>query len=817
MVKTLYSILHRSLDLTSWVITELNNIKKLNFIRDNLIIIQKKIRQYNKTSFGFGIKKYKEIEEITNQFDGVKSKSFLQVDSEIENEIELMDHYDVEKIEEFASFLTDLTKYNQNNFFDEFKIRFLEKYGEYIEVPIYELLDEDIGIGAPMNYNNPSNKYTSPIFEVNQKNKLSDYLMNLYLEAIQNKKNIVIDENEIKKLNISNLSVPNIPDNLELNFFIKNDGKKNLYHLGPNIGSNMAGKTFGRFSYLSNQHSELIKKFNETSCIDESITTCEISYVPKSIRSANVTRNDSQKIKNLTIQTSSHDRNNQVQMKDILVGLKNNQFYIRDKKSNDIISISSNNMLNPTIADNGIRLLQEISLQNTLMWSNFPWSQIYDQFTYVPEIKYKDIIIETELWKITSITLKMDKEFKKDDFLESFRDFRIMKNIPSKFYLQNADNRILIDCNNVLYEDLLYKKFKQYSELTIRRIEFGSDFLKSKDGYHPVEVVIPLFKVEKKSDINLQMHNPNQIVAAQYNPANLYAPFDNWLFYKIYGASENENDILKYLEYFQKNELDNVVIEKSYFMRYADPLPHIRLRIKSDKTNLISFMLVFNSFLNNLQSQRLISKYILDNYCPEIERYGGKSLMDIAESLFEIDSQLVFHLLDYSSYDKEKLGVVTLIHYFEAFNVPYLDQIKLLEQSVGSNSYIDDFKKKKKEFVETIDPFNSWTSFQSESMNREILDILSKRNPMVNEYLINLTKGTSLTNSFEDIILSIIHLHFNRLFGTDRNFENKIHYFALQTLIGQKFKRKVTKTNDYSQNIGECHANCENDKINIQN
>ncbi|WP_408634787.1 lantibiotic dehydratase C-terminal domain-containing protein [Paenibacillus zanthoxyli] len=46
------------------------------------------------------------------------------------------------------------------------------------------------------------------------------------------------------------------------------------------------------------------------------------------------------------------------------------------------------------------------------------------------------------------------------------------------------------------------------------------------------------------------------------------------------------------------------------------------------------------------------------------------------------------------------------------------------------------------------------------------------------------------TTDFINIIGSLIHLHFNRLFEVDRSFEDKLCAYAYQTLYGQRMLRK---------------------------
>ena len=87
-------------------------------------------------------------------------------------------------------------------------------------------------------------------------------------------------------------------------------------------------------------------------------------------------------------------------------------------------------MLNPNI----LRFLQDISHEGKRSWSEFPWTYIFSEFRHVPAIKFEDIVIENEKWKLNLSEMRLEKknfeEFK-CKFLQLIKD----KNIPDDIYL----------------------------------------------------------------------------------------------------------------------------------------------------------------------------------------------------------------------------------------------------------------------------------------------------------------------------------------------------------------------------------------------
>lgn len=168
--------------------------------------------------------------------------------------------------------------------------------------------------------------------------------------------------------------------------------------------------------------------------------------------------------------------------------------------------------------------------------------------------------------------------------------------------------------------------------------------------------------------------------------------------------------------------------------------------------------------------------------------------MCLAESLFQIDSEVVFAMLK-SDLKVEKLGVLSVLHYLNSFGISYDNQIRLLSNSVSHNKYIDEYQKFKNEFQEELDSYNDWAKFASISLeNRDLIATLNNRKKPINNFIEKLINDENIQNSEDDIIMSIIHLHCNRFLGTNRLLEEKIYFYALKVLHSQQFKRKMLMT-----------------------
>ena len=777
-------------------------IEGLDELADKLQKIYRNIEKYNSLNIGEGeqflFNIIKEMKEIA------KSKVYIQVDSsfnavkdlkseEIDQNIKLE-----EKIKKLVSVIMKMSSIIPANetIYDEYKSDFMEKYGEDREVKLTEMLDDDIGIGAPHSYNNPYAYRTRVGLKNSAKeNKLIDYFWDKYEEAIRNNKPIEInddlfdidsDEDKLKKYEF--------PNSMEINLICKKDNNNLLYYLGPNIGSTGAGKTFGRFSHLNLGYQDICNKINEIekkNMPDDTII-CELSYIPKNIRIANVARNCNNREYELVLFTKgTKDEDRRIHLDDIYVGIENNKFYLKSRKHNKRIKIKTNNMLNVIGDANIVRFLKEIEQDSVIDWASLPWTYIFSGSKHIPEIRYGNCILATESWILKKTDFEGLKDF--DTFNKKFEEYRNSKNIPKKVYITDADNRLLFDLTNSWCKKILHKEIMK-KDVTLNACEEGQNIIFDKeDNDYACEIVAPFIKEHKEhtkdNDNYERVDNTKKILDVDLNVRCKMFGSD-WLYLKLYGAGEwHDNLIMYYISQFADNLLSDNKIDKYFFMRYTDPEKHIRLRFNGK--NIMNNLYDITEWLRQLCELGVISRYELGCYDREIERYGGLDGIEIAEDIFYMDSRIVEKLLLYMkeekiTYSKEMIGTIMVISYMEQFGWDYDTQLEWLDKCYGRTEYKQDFNKERREYAKLCNSDNDWQNLRKDEEGSLIYELFKRRDAYVGKYRKAIQEG-KITTDEGTILGSIIHLSCNRLFGTDRNLEKKIMLFARHTLYELKY------------------------------
>ena len=764
----------------------------------NIIEISKMCTSYMNLPVGEGITLYDKI--VSKMKLLYSCSSYLQVDTVIENAVFEIKSTVANKINRLASFFVYISndKNESHTYLDEYRNKFIEKYGVDREVPLLEMLDSNIGIGAPTSYLNPQNDFfeedsTKPNYNL----RLKNYLLNKYESAITNKTSITLEQDEIEGILKREIKTDEVPISLELYFQLKKKNDELNLCLGPNCGSFVAGKTFGRFSTISDEFADMLEDINkeERRLRDDNIEMCEIGFLPAPARNGNIVRTRTFREKKTVIFTAADKGTTDViNIKDISIGVFNELFYARDYKTKKLVVFESNNMYNPMLNPNILRFLQDISHEGKRSWSEFPWTYIFSEFRHVPAIKFEDIVIENEKWKLNLSEMRLEKknfeEFK-CKFLQLIKD----KNIPDDIYLTEADNRIKLDLKKELSIRIIFDEFKKHGsrDLILERAEAGENITYSGEGGHTTEIVVPLFRKEKE----LQNVYPAEKVIIE-RKKHLELPFENWLYFNLYCNSNREDELIAFDIMDFCEELKKKYDVDYFFMRYVDPKPHVRLRIKGTQEVLLQIYPLIIKWQHQLLDDGIIGDLKISIYDREIERYGGLHLMDIAEQVFFIDSFIVESILRMKrlgvlAMDQEDIAIISIIMYTQGFYETFEEQMNFLAINYHTSDFMSEFKKKKQRLVSLCGCENDWKELLSNEEGTSLYNLLNMRTVVLNKYrdeINNINQDPLFKNG---IVASVIHLHCNRIIGTDRELERKLMAFSESIMYA---KRYIMKRNE---------------------
>ncbi|WP_124067897.1 lantibiotic dehydratase [Clostridium sp. E02] len=783
-----------SLDYLIGKLWEYNNTDSLV---SSLALVRTKIKQYSMVPIGEGIKIYKQIEQTMKGL--LPAKSYLQVDLHLKKEISLFDQEAVHQLEEAVGLFVALCRKesSQKTYLDEYRDRFLERYGYEREIPILELLDPIKGIGAPDSYEQPPNarKQISST-RTNTQGELSAYFLQKFLEAQKNNSGIQLTKEELapflSKESLSSLD----PYSLELYLFPKKRNHKLCWYVSPLVGSDQAGKTFGRFAGEGNECETVIRGI----CKDiakrkkDSILTCSFQYLPSKKRYGNVTREINDTDTEISFYTTPSMPNQQLDLDQVVVGidLKNN-FYLVDLSSQKFLKAYSFHMFNPLLQPNVLRLIMDISNDHTVSFGCFPWLEVYQKFDDVPRISYENFVLSGARWKLTMERLKLKKEASLSAFTQAFQSVRKTCNLPDEIYISYEDNRLKIHLNQSEDLQVLYMEMKKSKTgyLILEEVEEGENLLVDGEGHsHCCEVVVPF--------VNQTFEYPEVDRVSPYRKIEdsdrLILPYDGWLYINLYTTRNREEEMIaiEIPEFFETKALAEEVAY--FFIRYQDPDAHIRLRIrgKRDCLNRLSPDLFF--WIDKLLENQLISRFSMLPYEREVERYGGCSLIGRAEDFFIVDSFVVSSFLQSirmgtTESSLEELCVLSLLFLVIDWYENYTDAMEFMTDRYESKEWNHDFKKEKDKYLKICDMEQDFASLKTEK-NSSMLNLLNQYRKPIRELISCYHKSEDTTNTLPGILSSLLHMHCNRMLSTDQMQEEKIMAYCEKIMYAKSYRMK---------------------------
>ncbi|MDV9193677.1 thiopeptide-type bacteriocin biosynthesis protein, partial [Streptomyces sp. SR27] len=118
-------------------------------------------------------------------------------------------------------------------------------------------------------------------------------------------------------------------------------------------------------------------------------------------------------------------------------------------------------------------------------------------------------------------------------------------------------------------------------------------------------------------------------------------PGGEWLYAKVYVPEGLQDQVLsRHLSRLVDSDAVRAAgPEGWFFLRYADPDPHLRLRFRGKPETLWPVLLpAVREWAEELRDAGLTDRLVLDTYDPETERYGGPAALGHAERVFHADS-----------------------------------------------------------------------------------------------------------------------------------------------------------------------------------
>ena len=546
---------------------------------------------------------------------------------------------------------------------------FEEQYGLEREVPLLELLDPDAGLGPPSSHGWSSGA------DPERGARRDRLLWELAVEALRDRRReIELVPSVLEPLTVSDPPAEALPRSLDLAVFVlagdvaQIDAGDFRLLVGPNLGGQAAGRNLGRFADLLGPGAD--RALAEAARADDGDggerVVAELVYLPARGRSANVAIRPLVRDHEIAIGTSPSAAPERVIAPDeLLVGVRDGRFHVRWAVTGAEVSVRAGHMLNSMQAPALCRFLEEVARDGRVHLSAFDWGSAA-RLPYLPRVRSGRVILEPARWRIDAAA--RDRELPCDaaePFAAALDRWRTAWDVPGRVYLSVGDNRLLIDLEQASQAEQLRTELRKMAEggavvLQEPLPDLDSAWLPGPDGRHIAELVVPLALRERGDDPGVPAAAPQ---AESAPPASrLRPPGSEWLFLKLYSPRAVEEELIAGpVRSLGEFALAAGLAADWFFLRYSDPDPHLRVRFRGEPQTLLARLLPeVCSHAAELVDAGTCTRFSLDTYDRELERYGGEQATAVAEAVFGADSRAVADLLELAARSPASLDRTTV-------------------------------------------------------------------------------------------------------------------------------------------------------------
>lgn len=287
------------------------------------------------------------------------------------------------------------------------------------------------------------------------------------------------------------------------------------------------------------------------------------------------------------------------------------------------------------------QLLCDLQTQGLQASLGVSWETIAPDARFRPRLTHQGVILLPASWKLLATDLAPLLAPLLAPNAGGWAAFRQRWQLPRFFTLAEADNELLIDSDDLRSVQEWLALVRPLPSVLLKEFLFDPATCLVRDAAdrpYANQFIASLVRTTPcySSQAGHATHSnlPPQTVARSF------ALGSEWLYYKLYcGLKVADRLLTEALAPLTEELLADGLIDKWFFIRYADPEPHLRLRLHL--TQPAALGPVVQAVAGRLAPYRAsggLWKTQTDTYQRELERYGP-STIELAESLFYYDSR----------------------------------------------------------------------------------------------------------------------------------------------------------------------------------
>jgi thiopeptide-type bacteriocin biosynthesis protein len=668
---------------------------------------------------------------------------------------------------------------------NSYRNRFVERYPAPTEVPLMELIQPDVGLGSPNLLadaagDRPADKATE---------RRNRRLLEIATSALRaDELSVELDSDVIAELDTEPRTDALHPT-VEIAVFVAAASREALdagefrVVVSPMLGSYGAGKILGRFAYLfDGQGGRAMAEAARRQELGAHGSLCaELVYSPERPWLSNVMVRPARRSHEIVVGVSPGVRREGViPVDELVVGVRDDAFYLRWPKGDTYVEVCESHMLNPIAAPAVCTFLAQMRYAGRPVMTAFQWGPARE-LPRLPRVESGRIVLSPATWRppFGSGALDADSPY---GFASALESWRTHWRLPRRVFAAEGDNRLLLDLDDPHQVELLRGLVRSPKDTDVVLQEalpgINEAWLPGPGGGFLVELAVPLAR--NPASLDGSRSNDRRPPARLVPPprtARVRAPGSEWLYAKVYAPGTIAEELLAGpLRELAGEALASGLADDWFFIRYRDERPHLRVRFHGEPRRVTGELAPrLYAWASVLMERGACQALVLDTYERELERYGGEPGMDVAEAIFGVDSRVVLELirLDLSraiAVPRELLCVLTLDCLLEGLGLDSAARLRWCADHVPSRHEVTaEWREHKDELRALLGSRGGAHEPLAPLLESFVRDLRPH-----GERLVALRdEGAIQWPAADEMLASFAHMHCNRLLGLDRDAEHR--------------------------------------------
>ncbi|MGD1171905.1 lantibiotic dehydratase [Mycobacterium seoulense] len=517
-----------------------------------------------------------------------------------------------------------------------FKQQFAARY-EDRAVPLMEALDEEMGIGFDPS-THPAADESPLLADLDLGGVAPQYaftardaaLLDLVIRTRESgAASLELDAPTVARLESS--SPPPLPDGLAVNANLLEDGVEIDCAYGPS-----GAQLLGRFCHGDARMSDAVRAhLRAEEAQSPGVVFAEIVHLPEGRVGNVLARPVLRDYELVLLGRSGAPADHRLSVDELTVRLDGDRVILYSPRLGAEVRPRLTTAHNPAWRGFGVyrflAALQSDGVAGGLAWD---WGALAGAPT-LPRVTSGRLVLARARWRLSADEIS---RVTKPDAVAGWAALARERGLPGELLIADGDNRLYVDTASPTLTAAAAKVLRGRTVAILEEV-LPTGVAAGPQGRFAHELIVPFIRRGEPAPA------PRSWTAPTVH--RTFGPGSQWLYLKAYTGTACADHILTDTVGPVIEQLrESGVVDHWFFLRYADPEHHLRLRLHGDPAALRDHALpALTDALAPRLADGTIWKFATDTYHREIERYGGDAGVELAERIHAVDSEAVLRVL----------------------------------------------------------------------------------------------------------------------------------------------------------------------------